>query len=73
MIINIKVIPNSKQNKIEKISEESYRVHLKEKPLKGKANLALIKFLSFYFKIPRNEIEIIKGKTSQKKIVKIGK
>ena len=68
MKINVKVKPNSNEEKIEKISEEYYLVFLKKPATEGKANLELIKVLSKYFK---KDVRIVSGKSSKKKIVDI--
>ena len=69
--IEIKVKPNSKQQKIEKITDTSFEVCVKSKPERGKANKEVISVLANYFNIPKNRIQIIKGLKNRKKIVKI--
>ena len=71
MIIHVNVKPNSKEEKIERVSENEYKVSLKEKPLDGKANVALIKLLCREFNAHYKKIRIV-NPTSRKKIVKIG-
>ena len=71
MLLKIKVVPNSKEQKIEKISELDYKIHLKTQPVKGKANQELIELLADYFNMPKSKICIIKGQTSNKKIIDI--
>ena len=68
MKIKVRVKPKSSKRKIEKISNEEYKVYLKSAPEKGKANIELIKLLKKEF---RGDIKIIKGKTSRNKIVEI--
>jgi uncharacterized protein (TIGR00251 family) len=68
MIIHVKVKPNSSRNKIEKISDDSYEVWIKEKPIENRANVALEKFLKKYF---NKSVKIIKGLKSREKIVEI--
>ena len=46
-------------------------VRVKEKPTKGKANLAVISLLSSYFKVPSSHIRIIRGLKSNKKYVEV--
>jgi len=70
--INIHVKPGKKQNKLE-IIEGVYFVELKERAEKGKANLALIKFLAKHFNIPTSDITIVSGFASRKKIVEVRK
>lgn len=68
--INIKVITNAKRQEIKK-QEEVFKVYLKSKPEKDKANKELISLLADYFKISKYNIEIIKGVHSKEKVLKI--
>lgn len=68
MKIKIKLHPNSSQEKIEKIDEDFYEAWLKEKPIDGKANIALEKFLRKYFK---KKAKIVFGLKSREKIVEL--
>lgn len=68
IIINIKISPNAKKNEI--INEgEFVKVKITAQPIDGKANKALIEFLSKNFKIPKTSIKILKGETSKEKTV----
>lgn len=73
--LRIKVIPKSEKNCISEIIEDeegqTIKIRIKAVPEKGKANKELIKFLSKEFSIPKQNIEIISGKTSQLKLLKI--
>ena len=68
MIIKVKVKPNSKSQKIEKIKENEYEVKLKSKPEDNKANLELIKLMKKHL---NKEIKIIKGLKSKNKVLKV--
>ncbi|MGA7367606.1 MAG: DUF167 domain-containing protein [Nitrososphaeraceae archaeon] len=48
-------------------------VSLKSRPKGGKANIELIKKLADYFEVSNDEIRILSGKTSKKKIVEVRK
>ena len=66
LIIKIKIVPNSSKNDI--ILEEGFiKVKITAQPIENKANKALIEYLSKQFKIPKTNIEIIKGDTSKEK------
>lgn len=68
LIVNIKISPNSKKNEI--VREEEYtKIKITAQPIDGKANKALIEFLSKNFKIPKTSIKILKGETSKEKTV----
>lgn len=68
MIIKAKVKPNSNFEKIEKISENEYKINLNSAPDKNKANIELVKILKKHFK---KDIKIIKGMKSRDKIVEV--
>lgn len=71
MKINVKIVPGSKRKEIRKESDY-FKVYLKSKPEKGKANRELIDLLSSNFNIPKNSIKIIKGEHSKNKIIDLG-
>jgi len=67
--ILVQAKPNAKQNKIEKISDQVYKVWLKAPSQEGKANQLLIKLLADYFNISPSQITIKTGKTSKTKVI----
>jgi len=70
LIINIKIVPNSSKNEL--IQESEFvKVKVTAQPIENKANKALIEFLSKLFKIPKTNIEILKGHTSKDKTILI--
>jgi len=71
MKIFVKAKPNAKEEKIDKIDENHYSVSVKEPPVKGEANAAIIKALAKYFKISPFRVDIVSGHTSRNKIIKI--
>ncbi len=73
MKIFVKVKPGSKKEKIEKISETNFFVSVKEPPVQGKANRAVISALADYFKISKSQISLALGATGRNKIFEINK
>jgi len=71
MIVNVKVKPNSKEERIVKIADGSYEVDLTEKAEDNKANIELINLLAREFNVDFRKIRI-KNPRSRKKIVEIG-
>ena len=49
------------------IDEDMLCIEINSPPVKGKANLAIIKLLSKTLNIPKSQINLIKGHTSHKK------
>ena len=70
-LVTILVSTNSKTQKIEKISDDKFKIRLTSKPMKGKANKELIEILSKFFGVYKEKIEIISGKTSKRKKVMV--
>lgn len=70
MLIKVKVFPRTKEQTITK-KKDSFEIKIKEKPIKGQANLAVINVLSSYFEIPRQKIRLIKGFRQRNKIFEI--
>ncbi len=71
----IKVTPNSKKigfNGVIEVEGKSYlKLGIKSPPIDGKANEAVIKFISEYFNISKGLITITSGLTSKYKAVTI--
>ena len=71
MDITVKVITNSSQTETVEEKDNYLKIKLKSSPVKGKANAELIKFLAKKFQVSKSQVEIIKGLTSKKKLVRI--
>ncbi len=69
-ILQLKISPNASKNEIIK-TEYGIKIKITAQPIDGKANKALIEFLSKKFKVPKSYFEIIKGETSKEKTVLI--
>jgi len=70
MLIKVKVSPHSKEEKIIKKAEDSFEILVKEKPIKGQANKAVINILSDYFNKTK-KVKLIKGFKERNKIFSI--
>ena len=74
-LYRIKIIPNSQENQFIDTQiiddEQVFRIKINAQPEKGKANKELIKFLSKKLKIPKSSITILKGATTQNKLIEI--
>ena len=71
MKIIIKTKPGAKNDKIERVDEANYIVSIKEPPINGRANAALITLLADHFDISPSLIEIISGYMARVKVVEI--
>lgn len=68
IVVNLRISPNAKKNEIIK-DGEIIKVKITALPIDGKANKALVEYLSKNFKIPKTSIEILKGETSKEKTI----
>ena len=68
IVVNLKISPNAKKNEIIK-DGDIIKVKITAQPIDGKANKALVEYLSKNFKIPKTSIKILKGETSKDKTV----
>jgi len=71
MKIFVKAKPNSKTESIKKLSETNFEICVKEPPVRGQANTAIIMALAKHFGVPFSAVRIISGYTSRQKIVEI--
>lgn len=79
MKISVHAKLHAREEKVEKViiqrltgPEEQYQVSVKELPVDGKANEAVIRVLAGHFKVPKSQVRIVAGHTSREKIVEIG-
>jgi hypothetical protein len=70
MVIYLKVKPNQRFNRIEKLGEE-WQVRVKAPATEGKANEDLITYLSEVLCLSKSKVKILKGHTARIKAVEI--
>ena len=61
----------AKDGKIEEIDDNHFLVSIKELPVKGQANRAVIKLVAKHFKVPMTQVKIVSGAKSKQKVIKI--
>jgi uncharacterized protein len=70
-VIKIKLLPRSSKSQIMGKEGDVYKVKVNSPPVDGEANKELISLLSKRLKQPKSSFEIIAGKTSRLKTVRI--
>ncbi|HEY7558601.1 MAG TPA: DUF167 domain-containing protein [Candidatus Binatia bacterium] len=70
--IAVTVKPNAKKPAITRISDTEYRAAVNAAPQDGKANQALIELLADHFSVARSSVEILRGRSARKKLIRIG-
>mgnify|MGYP001580420748 CR=1 FL=1 len=71
MKIFVKAKPNSKVESIKKLSETNFEICVKEPPIKGRANAAIMMALARHFKVPLSKVRLVSGFSSRMKIIEI--
>jgi len=71
MKLFVGVKPNARENSIEKITETEFKISVKEPPVSGRANEAVVELLADYFKVSKSNVRIISGFASRKKIIEV--
>jgi len=71
MLIKIKVFPGSKKDEIIKKSEDRFEIKVKEKPVMGQANQAVVWMLAVHFGISKDKIRIMRGWKQRNKLIEI--
>ncbi|MEJ5313283.1 MULTISPECIES: DUF167 domain-containing protein [Anaerolinea] len=70
--ITVRVTPRASKNEIYEILDDgTIKIRLTAPPVEGKANQALIDFLSEVLDVPKSSLEIVAGETGRDKIVTI--
>ena len=70
-LLRVHLLPNAQRNEITGFEGETLRIRVTAQPVKGKANKALISFLSKSLGIRKSDVIIEKGETSRQKVVRV--
>ena len=82
MRIIVKVKPNAKNETVERVTQPTllledkkemdiYKVSVKEPPVDGKANKAVIKALAKYFEVSSSLVNLVSGASVKQKVFEI--
>jgi len=71
LILTLRVVPRSSNNKIDGLLGEALKVRIQAPPVEGKANAYLLKFLAKQWKVPRRSLVLLAGETGRNKRLEI--
>lgn len=71
MKINVTVRTGAREERIEEVMPGEYRVSVRERPIAGKANAAVIRALAARFGVPQTAVALTRGHTGRRKIIEI--
>lgn len=69
MRIFVKAKPSAKEERIEKVDDTHFVVLVKEPPVQGRANAAIVKALENYF---HKSVKLVSGFSSKQKVFEVG-
>jgi len=68
----IRVTPRAKKNEVTRVMDDgTIKIRLTSPPIEGKANQALIEYLSEILEVPKSKIEIVAGERARDKLISI--
>ena len=73
LIIRAHIQSRAKRDAPGTIHNNRLKIQIKAPPVAGKANSYLTGFLADEFRLPRSEIEILRGRLTNKKLIRIRK
>jgi uncharacterized protein (TIGR00251 family) len=72
MKIQVKVKPRSKTEDVTReMDGDVYVVRVKEPPVEGRANRAVLKLLAKHLGVPESRLSIVSGLTSKNKVIEV--
>lgn len=71
VILRVRVVPASSKNEVVGLHDDRLKIKLKAPPVDGKANEALILYLSEVLNVKKIHISLIRGQTSRSKDLEI--
>lgn len=71
MKIFVQAKPADKEEKVEEIDSTTFKISVREPPLQGRANAALIQAVANHFNVPASRVRILMGHTSRHKVIEI--
>jgi len=68
----VRVTPRASKNEIVEVRNDgTVKVHLTAPPVEGKANEALLKYLSAILEVPISHLEVVAGATGRDKLISV--
>jgi uncharacterized protein len=69
--LNIQVMPNARKSEVVGVFDGQLKIRLQAQPIDGKANDALIRYLSDALHVPKSAVRITHGHTGKRKMIQI--
>lgn len=70
-MLAVKAVPGAPRSEVCGLLAEAVKIKVKAPPVEGKANEALLRFLSEELELPLRQLSLAKGDTSRHKLIRI--
>jgi uncharacterized protein YggU (UPF0235/DUF167 family) len=67
----LQITPNARKTEVIGVLDDALKLKLQAQPIEGKANEALIKYLSGELSVPKSALTITHGLTSKRKLIEV--
>ena len=71
MKISVHVTPRASRDDIQQLLDGSFKVWVKEAPIKGQANQAVVELLADHFGVSKSAVKLVSGFSSRTKIFEV--
>lgn len=71
LVLTLHVQPGAKRSEISGLHGDALKIRLAAPPIEGRANEALLRFISERFAVPVRNVELLRGAQSRHKMVKV--
>ena len=69
--VSVRVKASAKLDRIERLQDGTFSISVKERPVEGRANEAVIRLLAEFLGVPSRNVSIIRGARSRTKVVRV--
>lgn len=71
IVLNLRVVPRASKDEVQGVLGDALKIRLQAPPVEGKANEALIRFLSKALDLPVRNFTLLSGQTGRNKRVRV--
>ena len=71
MYIHLRVVPESKQPRVEKRNKDSFLVYVREKAERNMANKSALSAMAAHLKLPPRSVRLVSGHRQPSKIISV--
>lgn len=73
MYVRVRTVPSARIEKVRKVNDSLFEIHVKQKPENNAVNKRICEILSFEFKVRVGQVRIINGHQQPNKLIEIRK